>query len=82
MEGAVKIDILDGQDRCRRIAQRPFWAARRVARKFPACGRELRRGGSADPEHSNTEGRRPPKAAGAQNERTSERMSFRFGRGG
>ena len=26
-------------------------AARRVARKFPAAGRELRRGGFADPEH-------------------------------
>ena len=32
-------------------AQRPFWAARRVARKFPAGGRELRRGGFAAPVH-------------------------------
>ena len=30
MEGAVKIDILDGRDRCRRTDKRPFWAAARV----------------------------------------------------
>ena len=32
MEGAVKIDILDGRDYCRRTAKRPFWAAARVRR--------------------------------------------------
>ena len=38
-----------------------------------------RRDGSAIPSISITEGRRPPSAVGAQNERTSFRMSFRFG---
>ena len=32
MEGAVKINILDGQNRCRRTAKRPFWAAAQVRR--------------------------------------------------
>ena len=32
VEGAVKIDILDGRDYCRRTAKRPFWAAARVRR--------------------------------------------------
>ena len=41
-----------------------------------------RRDGSAIPSISITEGRRPPSAVGAQNERTSFRMSFRFGGGG
>ena len=35
-------------------------------------------GGFADPEHSNTEGWRPPLAAGAQNEGAPFRMSLRF----
>ena len=56
VEGPVKIDIFIFETVKRNTAQRPFWAARRVARKFPACGRELRRGGSADPEHLNAEG--------------------------
>ena len=32
LEGAVKIDILDERDRCRRTKKRPFWAAARVRR--------------------------------------------------
>ena len=32
VEGPVKIDILDGRNRCRRTAKRPFWAAARVRR--------------------------------------------------
>ena len=82
MEGTVKIDIFTFGTVRKNTTQRPFWAARRVARKFPACGRELRRGGSADPEHLNAEGWSRPSGGGAQNERTSFRMSFRFGPSG
>ena len=32
VEGTVEIDILDGRNRCRRTAKRPFWAAARVRR--------------------------------------------------
>ena len=42
LEGEVKIDIFIFETVRRNTAQRPFWTARRVARKFPACGRELR----------------------------------------
>ena len=69
--GTVKTDISDLQQHFKRTAQRPFWAAPQVRRKFGAAGGggELRRGGFADPEHSNTEGWRPPMAAGTQNKR-------------
>ena len=40
-----------------------------MARKFPAAGRELRRGGFAGPEHSNAEGWSRPLGGGTQNER-------------
>ena len=78
LEGTVKIDIFIFGTVRRNTAQRPFWAARRVARKFPACGRELRRGGSAGPEHFNPEGWRPPLAAETQNKRTSFLMVHRY----
>ena len=44
--------------------------------------RSRRRDGSAIPSISITGGPRPPSAVGAQTERTSFRMSFRFGGGG
>ena len=82
LEGTVKIDIFIFETVKRNTAQRPFWAARRVARKFPACGRELRRGGSADPEHLNAEGWSRPSGGGTQKERHAFQRVFLFGGGG
>ena len=47
----VNTDICSFGTVNRNTIQRPFWAARRAARKFSACGRELRRGSFAGPEH-------------------------------
>ena len=48
VEGTVKMDILDGRDRCRRTTQPAFWPAARVRRTsvLPQA-KPRRRGGSA-----------------------------------
>ena len=50
VEGTVKMDILDGRDRCRRTTQPAFWPAARVRRTsvLPQA-KPRRRGGSAAP---------------------------------
>ena len=50
VEGTVKMDILDEQNRCRKTTQRPFWPAARVRRTsvLPQA-KPRRRGGSAAP---------------------------------
>ena len=55
-----------------------FWPAARVRRKFGAAkgGGELRRGGSADPEHWKPEGWSGPTARGTQKERHAYSVSF------
>ena len=49
-EGTVKMDILDGRDRCRRTTKPAFWPAARVRRTsvLPQA-KPRRRGGSAAP---------------------------------
>ena len=50
VEGPVKIDILDGRNRCRRTAKRPFWAAARVRRtSVLAVGQNLGAGVAPPP---------------------------------
>ena len=70
LAGTVKIDIFASETVSRNTTQRPFWAACRVARKFPAVGRELRRGGFADTEHLKSPEVGATSGSRAQNERT------------
>ena len=48
-------------------------------KRFHRRGKPWRRGGFADPEHSNTEGWKPPLAAGTQKERHDQRSCLSFG---
>ena len=65
MEETAKIDFSDLQQRFKRVTQPP--AGRLLARRW---------GGSADPEHFNTEGWRRPTARGTQKERHAYSVSF------
>ena len=65
MEETGKIDFSDLQQRFKRVTQPP--AGRLLARRW---------GGSADPEHFNTEGWRRPTARGTQKERHAYSVSF------
>ena len=65
MEETAKIDFSDLQQRFKKVTQPAFWRLARVRRKFGAAkgGGELRRGGSADPEHWNHRRAERPEAA-------------------
>ena len=84
VEGTVEIDILDGRNRCRRTAKRPFWAAARVRRtSVLAVGQNLGAGVAPPPRALKFQRVEPPLGCGTQNKRASaKQMPFYFGRDG
>ena len=65
VEGTVEIDILDGRNRCRRTAKRPFWAAARVRRtSVLAVGQNLGAGVAPPPRALKSRRVEPPCGGG------------------
>ena len=65
VEGPVEIDILDGRNRCRRTAKRPFWAAARVRRtSVLAVGQNLGAGVAPPPRALKSRRVEPPCGGG------------------
>ena len=78
VEGPVEIDILDGRNRCRRTAKRPFWAAARVRRtSVLAVGQNLGAGVAPPPRALKSRRVEPPCGRRNPQKRTSaKQMSF------
>ena len=77
VEGTVKMDILDGRDRCRRTTQPDFWPAARVRRTsvLPQA-KPRRRGGSAAPSIKIPKGGAGPRPAESTKKDTTYVVSF------